>query len=99
MRNHEEQDEYVTAEGKGFVEEPNQNNLFPEVSVTDENPETLSMMLKNINSKNEARVQILRLENIGMKPRTRLRRKLQAEMELVHEYCEEIVMINDSFRE
>ena len=56
MRNHEEQAEYVTTEGKGFVEEPNQNNLFPEVSITDENPETLSMMLKNITSKNEARV-------------------------------------------
>ena len=78
MRNHEEQTEYVAAEGKGFVEEPNQNNLFPEVSVTDENPETLSMMLKNINANNEARVQLLRSESIGMKPRTRLRSKLQA---------------------
>jgi len=98
-RNHEEQTEYVTAEGKGFVEEPNQNNLFPEVSVTDENPETLSMMLKNITSKNEARVQLLKSQSIGVKPRTRLRSKLQAEMELVHEDCEEIVMINDSFSE
>ena len=34
-----------------------------------------------------------------MKPRTRLRSKLQAEMELVHEYYEEIVMVNDSFSE
>ena len=76
MRNHEEQDEYVTTKGKGFVEEPNQNNLFPEVSVTDENAKTLSIMLKNITSKNEARVQLLKSESIGMKPRTRLRRKL-----------------------
>ena len=53
-RNHEEQTKYVAAKGKGFVEELNQNNLFPEVSVTDENPETLSMMLKNITSNNEA---------------------------------------------
>ena len=30
-RNHEEQIEYVAAEGKVFVEEPNQNKLFPEV--------------------------------------------------------------------
>ena len=77
-RNHEEQTEYVATEGKGFVEEPNQNNLFPEFLVTDENPETLSMMLKNITSKNEARVQLLKSESIGVKPRTRLRSKLQA---------------------
>ena len=99
MRNHEEQTKYVTVEGKGFVEEPNQNNLFPKDSVTDENPETLSMMLKNITSKNEARVQLLKSQSIGVKPRTRLRSKLQVEMELVHEDCEEIVMINDSFSE
>ena len=47
-KNHEAQTEHVAVEAKGFVEEPNQNNLFPEVSITDENPETLSMMLKNI---------------------------------------------------
>ena len=76
MKNHEEQTEYVAAEGKGFVEEPNRNNLFLEVSVTDENPETLSMMLKNITSKNEERVQLLKSESIGMTPRTRLRSKL-----------------------
>ena len=34
-----------------------------------------------------------------MNPRTMLRSKLQVEMELVHEDCEEIVMINDSFSE
>ena len=50
-KNHEAQTEHVAAEGKGFVEEPNQNNLFLEVSVTDENLETLSMVLKNINAK------------------------------------------------
>ena len=53
-KNNEEQTEHVAAKGKGFEEEPNQNNMFPEVLVIDENPETLSMMLKNITSKNEA---------------------------------------------
>ena len=99
MINHEEQAEYVTIEGKGFVEEPNQNNLFPKVWVTDENPETLSMMLKNITSKNEAWVHLLKSVSIGVKTRTRLRSKLQEEMELVHKDYEEIVMINDSFNE
>ena len=51
-KNHEEQTEHIAAEGKGFVEKPNQiSNLFPKASVTDENPETLSMVLKNITSK------------------------------------------------
>ena len=69
--------------------------MFPEASVTDEtsnkqlkqehkNPETLSMLLKNITSKKEERVQVLNLEGIGLKPRTRLRGKMQKEMELVH---------------
>ena len=89
--------EYVVTEGKGFVDKPNQNNLFLEVSVTDENPETLSMMLKNITSKNEAWVHLLKSVSIGVKTRTRLRSKLQEEMELVHKDYEEIVMINDSF--
>ena len=45
MKNHEEQTEHIAVEGKGFVEKPNQiNNLFPEFSVTDEKPETLSMV-------------------------------------------------------
>ena len=60
------------------MENPNQNNLFPEASVTDENPETLSMILKNITSKNEERVQVLNPEGIGLKLRTRLRSKMQA---------------------
>ena len=42
---------------------------------------------------------LLKSETIGMKPRTRLRSKLKAEMESVHEDCEEIVMVNDSFSE
>ena len=96
-RNHEKQTEYVVTKGNGFVEEPNQNNLFPEVLVIDKNPETLSMMLKNITSNNEAWLQLLKSQSIGVKPRTRLRSKLQEEMELVHEDYEEIVMINDSF--
>ena len=99
IRNHEKQTEYVVAEGKGFLEEPSQNNLCPEISVTDENPETLSVMLKNITSKNEAHVQLLKSESIGVKPRTRLRRKLQAEMKSAYEDCEENVMINDALNE
>ena len=71
--------------------------MFPKVSVTDENPETLSMMLKNITSNNEAWVHLLKSVSIGVKTRTRLWSKLQEEMELVHEDYEEIVMINDSF--
>ena len=54
MKNHEEQNEHVAAEGKGFVENTKQiNNLFPKASVIDENPKTLSMVLKNITSKKE----------------------------------------------
>ena len=103
--NHEEQTKHVAAEGKGFVEEPNENNLFLEASVIDEKPKTLSMILKNITSNNEERVQVLNPEGIGLKPRTRLRSKMQAEMELVHipknrnEECGEIVMVIDSFSE
>ena len=59
----------------------------------------LSVMLKNITSKNEARDQLLKSESIDVKPRTRLRRKLQAEMKLAHEYYEEIMMIDDAFSE
>ena len=71
MENHEEQTEHIAAEGKGFLENPNQiNNLFPEASVIDEtsnkqlkqehkNLEMLSMLLKNITSKKEERVQVL----------------------------------------
>ena len=78
--------------------------MFPEVSVIYENPETLSMMLKNITSKNEERVQVLNPEGIGLKPRTRLRSKMQAEMELVHipknrnEDYEDIVMAQSFFQ-
>ena len=51
-KNHEEQTEHIATEGKDFLEKPNQiNNLFPEASVTNENSETLSMVLKNITSK------------------------------------------------
>ena len=63
------------------------------------------MVLKNITSKKEERVQVLNPEGISLKPRTRLRSKMQAEMELVHipknrnEYYGEIVMVNDSFSE
>ena len=57
--------EHIAEEGKGFIEEPKQtNNLFPETSATEEtsskqlkedhkNPDTLSMLIKNIISKKE----------------------------------------------
>ena len=65
MENHEEQTEHIAEEGKDFIEEPKKmNNLFPENSATEEttsnqlkedhkNPDTLSMVIKNINSKTE----------------------------------------------
>ena len=56
-------------------------------------------MLKNITSKNETHNQLLKSENRDVKPRTRLRKKLQTEMKLAHEDCEEIVMIDDAFSE
>ena len=58
-------------EGKDFIEEPKKmNNLFLETSITDEklskqlkedhkNPDTLSMVIKNINSKKEEKIQVL----------------------------------------
>ena len=97
--NHKNQIEAVVAEGKGFIEKPIQKSLCPKASFTDENLEKLSVMLKNITSQNEAHDQMLRSESMDVKPRTRLRRKLQAEMKSAHEYCEEIVMIDDTFSE
>ena len=63
------------------------------------------MVIKNITSKKEEWIQVLNPEGISLKPRTRLRSKMQAEMELVHiprnrnEECGELVMVNDSFSE
>ena len=76
-KNHEEQTKHIVAKGEGFVEKPNKiNNLFPEASVIDENPETLSMVLKNITSKKEEGIQVLNPEGISLKPRNRLRSKM-----------------------
>ena len=50
--NHKKQIEVVVEEGKGFIEKPIQKGLCPETSFTDEKPEKLSVMLKNITSKN-----------------------------------------------
>ena len=52
--NHKKQIEAVVEEGNGFIEKPVQKSLRPETSFTDENPEKLSVILKNITSKNEA---------------------------------------------
>ena len=95
--NHKKQIEAVVAEGKGFIEKPVQKSLCLETSFTDENPEKLSVILKNITSKNESHDQLLKSESINVKPRTRLRRKLQAEMKSAHEECEEIMMIDGAF--
>ena len=94
--NHKKQVDVVVEEGKGFIEKPVQKSLRPETSFTDENPKKLSVMLKNVTSKNEARDQLLKSESMDVKPRTRLRRKLQEEMKSAHEDCEEIVMIDDA---
>ena len=63
-----EQTEHIAEEGKDFMEEPKVvNSLFPEVSTTNEttskqvkedlkNPDTLSMVIKNVNSKEEERI-------------------------------------------
>ena len=56
-------------------------------------------MLKNIASKSEIRTQLLKTENKDMKPRTRLRKKLQTEKRSAHEDAMEIVMIDDALSE
>ena len=58
--NHKKQIEAVVAEGNVFIEKPIQKSLCPEASFTDENPEKLSVMLKNITSKNETHNQLLK---------------------------------------
>ena len=114
---HEEHIEHIAEEGKDFIEEPKQmNNLFPENSATDEtsskhlkedhkNHDTLSMVIQNINSKKEERIQVLNPEGISLKPRTRLRSRMEAEMELIHnsrginEDFGKLVIVNDTFSE
>ena len=70
-KKHEEQIEHIAKEGKDFIEEPKLvNNLFPEASTTDEttskqvkedhkNPDALSTVIKNVNSKKQEQVQVL----------------------------------------
>ena len=74
--NHKKQIEATVEEGKGFTEKPIQKGVCPETSFIDENPEKLSVMLKNITSKNETHNQLLKTENRDVKPRTRLKKKL-----------------------
>ena len=90
MEKHEEQTEHIAEEGKDFIEEPKKmNNLFLENLAIDEtsskqlkedhkNPDTLSMVIKNINSKKEERIQVLNPEGISLNPRTRLRSRMDA---------------------
>ena len=56
-------------------------------------------MLKNIASKSEICKQLLNTENKDMKPRTRLRKKLQIEKRSAHEDAMEVVMIDDALSE
>ena len=86
-------------EGKDITEKPIQEGLCPKASFTNENPEKLSVMLKNITSKNETRNQLLKTENRDVKPRTRLRKKLQTEKKSAHEDGMEIAMIADALSE
>ena len=68
-------------------------------------PDSLSIVIKNANLKEEERVQILNAKDISLKPRNRLRSRLEAEMELIHhprnrnEDFGKLDIINDSFSE
>ena len=63
------------------------------------------MVIKNVNSKGEERIQILNTKGISLKPRTRLRRRMEAEMKLINnpscrnEDFGKHVIVNDSFSE
>ena len=96
---HKKQIQAAEEEVKDFTEKPIQEGLCPKTSFTNENPEKLSVMLKNITSKNETRNQLLKIENRDVKPRTRLRKKLQIEKKSTHEDGMEIVMIDDALSE
>ena len=48
---HKKQIQSAEEEGKDITEKPIQEGLCPEASFTNENPEKLSVMLKNITSK------------------------------------------------
>jgi len=82
-------------EGKNTTEKSSQEGLCPEASCTNENPEKLSVMLKNIASKSEIRKQLLKTE----KPRTRLRKKLQTEKISAQEDAMDFVLIDDALSE
>ena len=90
--------------------------MFLEASTTDEttskqvkedpkNHDTLSMVIKNVNLKEEERIQVLNTKGISLKPRTRLRSGMEAEMKLIHnprgrnEDFGKLVIVNDSFSE
>ena len=63
------------------------------------------MVIKNVNSKEEERIQVLNTKGISLKPRTRLRSRMEAEMKLIHnprgrnEDFGKLVIVNDSFSE
>ena len=65
----------------------------------------MSIVIKNANLKEEERVQILNAKDISLKPRTRLRSRLEAKMKLIHhprnrnEDFGKLVIMNDSFSE
>ena len=63
------------------------------------------MVIKNVNSKEEERIQVLNTKGISLKPRNRLRSRMEEEMKLIHnpscrnEYFGKLVIVNDSFSE
>ena len=69
------------------------------------NPDSFSIVIKNASLKEEERVQTLNAKDFNLKPRTRLRSKLEAEMNLIHnprsrnEDFGKLVIVNDSFSE
>ena len=48
------------------------------------NPDMLSIVIKNSSLKEEEQVQTLNAKDLNLKPRTRLRSELEAEMKLMH---------------
>ena len=69
------------------------------------NLDSLSIVIKKENVKEEERVQILNAKDISLKPQTRLRSRLEEEMELIHnprsrnEDFGKLVIVNYSFSE
>ena len=65
----------------------------------------LTIVIKNSSLKEEEQVETLNEKDFNLKPKTRLRSKLEAEMKLMHsprsrnEAFRKLVVVNDSFSE